>query len=115
MCRQSRRASRITSLLEAYSPAATAVRTASAISAVRVMVRPGQSRYAFIDGNKRTGFVVGILFLDLNGYTFTASEEDAAQAVLELTAGTLDQAGYTDFPRANSQPARSGNDPLQNR
>lgn len=39
LCRQSRRASRTTSLLEAYSPAATAVRTASAISAVRVMVR----------------------------------------------------------------------------
>lgn len=39
LCRQSRRASRITSLLEAYSPAATAVRTASAISGVRVMVK----------------------------------------------------------------------------
>ena len=32
--------------------------------------------HPFIDGNKRTGFVVGILFLELNGYGFTASEED---------------------------------------
>ncbi len=62
--------------------------------------------HPFIDGNKRTGFVVGILFLELNGYRFTASEADAAQAVLELAAGTLDEAGYTtNFLRANSQPA----------
>jgi hypothetical protein len=38
LCRQSRRASRTISLLEAYSPACTAPRTAWAISAVSVMV-----------------------------------------------------------------------------
>ena len=57
--------------------------------------------HPFVDGNKRTGFVVGILFLELNGYRFTATEESAAQAVLELAAGTLDEAGYTAFLRAN--------------
>jgi death-on-curing protein len=61
--------------------------------------------HPFIDGNKRTGFVVGILFLELNGYAFTASEEDAAQAVLKLAAGTLDEAGYAKFLRANSKRA----------
>ena len=40
--------------------------------------------HAFVDGNKRTGFVAGILFLELNGYRFTATEEAAAQAVLGL-------------------------------
>ncbi len=58
--------------------------------------------HPFIDGNKRTGFVVGILFLELNGYRFTASEEDAAQAVLGLAAGTLDEQGYAGFLRANA-------------
>ena len=58
--------------------------------------------HPFIDGNKRTGFVVGILFLELNGYRFTASEEDAAQAVLGLAAGTLDEQGYAAFLRANA-------------
>jgi death-on-curing protein len=58
--------------------------------------------HPFIDGNKRTGFVVGILFLELNGYRFTASEEDAAQAVLGLAAGDLNEAGYAAFLRANS-------------
>ncbi len=59
--------------------------------------------HPFVDGNKRTGFVVGILFLELNGYFFTASEEDAAHAVLELAAGTLDDAGFGAFLRANAQ------------
>ena len=58
--------------------------------------------HPFIDGNKRTGFVVGILFLELNGYRFSASEADAAQAVLALAAGALDEQGYAAFLRANS-------------
>jgi death on curing protein len=57
--------------------------------------------HPFIDGNKRTGFVVGILFLELNGYRFTASEEDAVQAVLELAVGTFKEADYGSFLRDN--------------
>jgi death on curing protein len=61
--------------------------------------------HPFIDGNKRTGFVVGVLFLELNGYRFTASEEAAAQSVLELAAGTMDERGFCEFLRANSERA----------
>jgi death on curing protein len=57
--------------------------------------------HPFIDGNKRTGFVVGVLFLELNGYQFTASEETAAQAVLELAAGTINEETFCEFLRAN--------------
>jgi death-on-curing protein len=57
--------------------------------------------HPFVDGNKRTGFVVGILFLELNGYRFTAAETAAADAVLALAAGTLNEAGYTVFLREN--------------
>jgi death-on-curing protein len=57
--------------------------------------------HPFVDGNKRTGFVVGVLFLELNGYRFTASEEDAAKGVLELAAGDLDETGYSAFLRDN--------------
>ena len=57
--------------------------------------------HPFVDGNKRTGFVVGILFLELNGYRFIASEEDAARAVLELAAGTFEEADYGSFLRDN--------------
>jgi death-on-curing protein len=47
--------------------------------------------HPFVDGNKRTGFVVGVLFLETNGFRFTASEEDATRAVLDLAAGALDE------------------------
>jgi death-on-curing protein len=63
--------------------------------------------HPFVDGNKRTGFVVGILFLELNGYRFAASEEAAAQAILELAAGTMDERAFCEFVRANSKRARA--------
>jgi death-on-curing protein len=60
--------------------------------------------HPFVDGYKRTGFVVGVLFLELNGYCFTASEEAAANAVLELAAGTIDESDFGAFLRANVKP-----------
>jgi death-on-curing protein len=58
--------------------------------------------HPFVDGSKRTGFVVGVLFLELNGYRFNASEGDTAQMVLELASGNLDEAGYIAFLRAHA-------------
>lgn len=58
--------------------------------------------HPFVDGKKRTGFIIGILFLELNGYRFAASEEDAAQAVFKLAEGSLDEAGYSEFLRRNA-------------
>jgi death on curing protein len=58
--------------------------------------------HPFVDGNKRTGFLAGILFLELNGYWLHATEEGAVQAVLALAAGKLDEAGYGAFLRANT-------------
>ena len=62
--------------------------------------------HPFVDGNKRTGFVAGILFLELNGFDFTANEEDATQAVLGLAASSLDEAGYSAWLRENSRRHR---------
>lgn len=61
--------------------------------------------HPFVDGNKRTGFIVGVLFLELNGYRFTASEAAATQAVLELAAGTIDADGFCQCVRANAKRA----------
>jgi len=58
--------------------------------------------HPFVDGNKRTGFLVGILFLEINGIRFTAAEASAAQAILSLAAGTLDEAGLVAWLRANA-------------
>jgi death-on-curing protein len=59
--------------------------------------------HPFIDGNKRTGFLVGVLFLELNGYHFTATEESAAQAILSLAAGTLDEPALAAWLRSNAK------------
>jgi death-on-curing protein len=63
--------------------------------------------HPFVDGNKRTGFVVGVLFLELNGFRFIANEEDATQAILELAAGTLDEGAFTRWLRANVKSDRA--------
>ncbi len=60
--------------------------------------------HPFLDGNKRVGFLLGVLFLEMNGYRFTATEEDAAQAILSLAAGTLDEIAFAAWMRANAKP-----------
>ena len=64
--------------------------------------------HPFVDGNKRTGFVIGVLFLELHGFDFKASEADATQAVMALAPGTLDEAGYTTWLRENVRRKRGG-------
>jgi death on curing protein len=61
--------------------------------------------HPFLDGNKRTGFVVGVLFLELNGYRFHASETEATQAVLDLAAGQIDDAALASWLQANASRA----------
>lgn len=61
--------------------------------------------HPFVDGNERTGFVLGILFLELNGARFHADEAAAAQAVIDLAAGNLSEAGYAQFLRENMTAA----------
>ncbi len=60
--------------------------------------------HPFLDGNKHTGFVVGILFLELNGPTFTVSEAVAAQAVFNLAAGEINDDEFASWLRSNSTP-----------
>lgn len=81
--------------LTAYGDSADVIAMAGALTAGIVQNRP------FADGNMRTGFVAGILFLELNGFRFTATESAAADAVLALASGNLDEAGYTRFLREN--------------
>ena len=86
--------------LRAYDDRADVIQMATAYTAGIVRDHP------FVDGNKRTGFVVGVLFLELNGYRFVASEEDAAHAVLSLAAGRLEERAFAAWMRANVKRAR---------
>jgi len=40
--------------------------------------------HAFVDGNKRTALISTARFLDMNGYTFTATNKHAATFVLKI-------------------------------
>jgi death-on-curing protein len=61
--------------------------------------------HPFLDGNKRIGLTTAIVFLEINGYKFTASEADATLKTLALAAGELNEAGYTAWLKANSRKA----------
>jgi death-on-curing protein len=61
--------------------------------------------HPFIDGNKRIGFATGILFLELNGYSFTATEVDAVLKTLALAASKMTEAAYASWIKANSRRA----------
>jgi death on curing protein len=63
--------------------------------------------HPFVDGNKRTGFISGILFLELNGLRFIASEEEAAAVILAVAAGQIDEAGLIAFLLENTQSTDS--------
>lgn len=61
--------------------------------------------HPFIDGNKRVAFLTALIFLELNGYKFQASEADAAVRTLALAAGELTESAYADWLKANSRRA----------
>ena len=58
--------------------------------------------HPFIDGNKRTAFVAAEVFLDLNGMTLTASDEDCVLTMLRFAAGEIDEDAFADWLRANA-------------
>ena len=59
--------------------------------------------HPFVDGNKRAGFIAGVLLLELNGYTFNASETAAANTILAVAAGAMGDTELTKFLEGNSQ------------
>lgn len=60
--------------------------------------------HPFVDGNKRTAFVVAVAFLDLNGQELTAPEAEAAVVFLRLAAGEFSEAELAEWFRRNANP-----------
>ena len=81
-------------LLAYGKPTLTALAAAYAEGLVR--------NHPFLDGNKRTGFTVAVLFLELNGLRFHAAEADAVVQTLALAARGIDAAAYEAWLKANS-------------
>ena len=55
--------------------------------------------HPFVDGNKRTAWVLARLFLALNGATLIFQPEDAIRAMLALAAGELSEEEMADWFR----------------
>jgi death on curing protein len=61
--------------------------------------------HPFVDGNKRTALVVAIAFLERNGISFVASQEEAYLIFYDLAAGTVTEDELTAWFEKNSTTA----------
>ena len=62
---------------------------------------------AFLDGNKRTAFLTGFVFLYENGRTILAEQAEVIAAMLSLADHTLDETGYAAWLREHTAPNQS--------
>jgi death-on-curing protein len=83
--------------LEAYgdAPDAAALAAAYAFGIAR--------NHPFLDGNKRTAFVVMELFLNLNGWTLNADDAACITAMQALAAGELSEKALLKWLRENME------------
>jgi death-on-curing protein len=61
--------------------------------------------HPFVDGNKRIGFTVAVLFLEINRYRFHAAETDAVVRTLALATGEMSETAYAKWLKTNSKRA----------
>ncbi len=59
--------------------------------------------HPFLDGNKRTGFMMGAGFLERNGYEFHANETETVLRTLALAAGEMTETAYAEWFKVNSK------------
>ena len=59
--------------------------------------------HPFLDGNKRTAFVVCRSFMILNGHDLTATREARYQTFLDLAAGAISESDLIVWLHANSK------------
>ena len=61
--------------------------------------------HPFIDGNKRTGAVAALVFLELNGIEIRATESEFEQLVLEVARGDCQKREITEFLANHARPS----------
>ena len=57
--------------------------------------------HPFVDGKKRTGFIAGVMFLELNGHQFSATEADVVEMTLKAAAGEASEEDFALWLKAN--------------
>ena len=59
--------------------------------------------HPFIDGNKRTGFMTGYVFLTRNGKQLIAPEAEATQAIIDLASRKMTEEEFTKWLEQNCE------------
>jgi death on curing protein len=62
--------------------------------------------HAFIDGNKRTAFMVMFTFLQVNGWRLMVSEPEVVVTMQQVAAGEIAETLLANWLRQNSQTDR---------
>jgi death on curing protein len=63
--------------------------------------------HAFLDGNKRTAWVVAETFLLKNGYELIARDQDGVTAMLAVAEGTMPEQEFAIWVRTYIRPLNS--------
>ncbi|HTV47252.1 MAG TPA: type II toxin-antitoxin system death-on-curing family toxin [Phycisphaerae bacterium] len=63
--------------------------------------------HPFLDGNKRTAFVVCVTFLQVNGFNLSAEPEEKYKAFLQLAEGKLSEEEFALWIREHTVRRRS--------
>jgi death-on-curing protein len=61
------------------------------------------NNHPFVDGNKRTGFVAAILFLESNGLEFFGAETEAVIMTVGLADKSISRDQYAEWLKQNSK------------
>jgi death-on-curing protein len=80
-----------------YEPKSTVFQLAAAYSYGIAMNHP------FVDGNKRTALLAGLVFLEINYVKFSVTEAEAANIFELLAAGEFDEDALGAWFEANSE------------
>jgi death-on-curing protein len=59
--------------------------------------------HPFVDGNKRTAFVVAVAFLRTNNYQFTARPPEVVSIMEQLAEGKVSEADFTNWLRVRAE------------
>jgi death on curing protein len=62
--------------------------------------------HPFVDGNKRTAWVVAETFVELNGAEIAADDATAYEAMLALAEGRIDEQAFAAWMRPQLKPQR---------
>jgi death-on-curing protein len=64
------------------------------------------TNHPYRDGNKRIGFLTMAIFLGLNGFELTATDEQVVTEIISLASGDVSEDTLTTWVRAHSRKIR---------